>query len=236
MRHVCACGHGSASHHLFTGRCDRFKKCGCECFRMKSIIVPVASEVSPEDAGRAVRDTIRKEREKAGYATIHRSKMTSTWFWCWVSSQRDGECWLWIGGKDKDGYGRFTRGALKDVAAHRFAFAEVNGPIPPGKDILHSCDVRRCCNPSHLRPGTAVENTADKMARQRQARGSKIATAKMSEADVPAVSAEYAAGKTVDELAQKRSVSVTTIQRILNGRAWKHVSRDAVVIHNRRGF
>jgi hypothetical protein len=47
------------------------------------------------------------------------------------------------------------------VSAHRFAYELYNGPIPSGMHILHSCDVKHCVNPAHLRAGTHAENMAE---------------------------------------------------------------------------
>lgn len=49
--------------------------------------------------------------------------------------------------------------------AHREAYEREYGPIPPGKEILHSCDTQLCVEPTHLRVGTHVENEQDKIKR-----------------------------------------------------------------------
>jgi len=81
-----------------------------------------------------------------------------------------GECWLWIGGCFKEGYGRFTLdGHL--VLAHRIAYELWVGPIPNGLQLDHichnndatcaggsACIHRRCVNPAHLDPVTSREN------------------------------------------------------------------------------
>jgi hypothetical protein len=47
------------------------------------------------------------------------------------------------------GYGRFSfQGATCSV--HRTVYAAVYGPIPPRKQVDHSCNNRLCCNPFHL--------------------------------------------------------------------------------------
>ena len=57
------------------------------------------------------------------------------------------DCLLWTGYKDHDGYGRRHNGR----SAHQIAYEQAHGPIPPGMDVDHTCFVRACINPEHLR-------------------------------------------------------------------------------------
>lgn len=36
------------------------------------------------------------------------------------------------------------------VKTHRYIYAVVFGPPPPGVDVHHTCRTRRCVNPYHL--------------------------------------------------------------------------------------
>lgn len=78
-------------------------------------------------------------------------------------------CWLWLGSTDKDGYGLFELGG-KTQRAHKVAWEDRNGPLPEGKVLLHSCDVRNCVRAKHLTADTQQANVADaiKKGRQRQ--------------------------------------------------------------------
>ena len=63
-----------------------------------------------------------------------------------------GECWFWKGGKDEDGYGRFSFEG-KMVQAHVLAFEMFNEPLrDETKELHHECHTRNCVNPSHLTP------------------------------------------------------------------------------------
>ncbi|MCY0962603.1 HNH endonuclease signature motif containing protein [Streptomyces sp. H27-H5] len=72
-------------------------------------------------------------------------------------------CWLWKAHKSPTGYGRFklpgTEGAV--VQAHRWSYEHHHGPVPDGNVVMHTCDVRNCVNPTHLRTGTQGDNLKD---------------------------------------------------------------------------
>lgn len=68
-------------------------------------------------------------------------------------------CWLWSGWVNKKGYGRSWSSAhRKAVMVHRLTWAKVNGELPVGMVLDHSCRVRSCVNPDHLRLVTNREN------------------------------------------------------------------------------
>lgn len=68
-----------------------------------------------------------------------------------------GDCWLWTGTKDRDGYGKF-HAPNGTGGAHRAAFELWEGPIPKGLHIDHLCRVPNCVNPAHMEPVTPAEN------------------------------------------------------------------------------
>ena len=71
-------------------------------------------------------------------------------------------CWLWTGSRNNNGYGRFRLSRFgkrqRTVLAHRFAYEQVNGPIPDGLVVDHTCHNRHCVNPNHLRLVTNQDN------------------------------------------------------------------------------
>lgn len=68
-----------------------------------------------------------------------------------------GDCWEWLRGKDKDGYGKYRR-HNKHHRAHRYVWELLVGPIPAGLVIDHLCKNTSCVNPDHLEPVTWAEN------------------------------------------------------------------------------
>lgn len=87
-------------------------------------------------------------------------------FWSLVDRRDQQECWRWTAGRTGPGYGQIRWKSQRD-GAHRMAWALTHGPIPNGMHVLHKCDVRLCCNPSHLFLGTNADNVADKTAKGR---------------------------------------------------------------------
>ena len=71
-------------------------------------------------------------------------------------------CWEWIAGFSGVGYGRVASWIDKSRYAHRAMFSLAIAPIPDGIYVLHSCDNRKCINPSHLWSGSHLENQVDK--------------------------------------------------------------------------
>ncbi len=81
--------------------------------------------------------------------------------------QKTDDCWIWLGSKNSEGYGKFlfNEGQL----AHRYSYLLHYGHLPScdadGKKlvVMHACDNPECTNPDHLVLGTHKENTRDAM-------------------------------------------------------------------------
>src|SRR5881396_3383048 len=70
----------------------------------------------------------------------------------------NGECLIWDGTLDPDGYGRI-RFNKRHYLIHRFMFQLAYHPIPNEMVIDHQCRHRACINPWHLQAVTPLENT-----------------------------------------------------------------------------
>ena len=93
--------------------------------------------------------------------------------------KNDSGCFEWQGAKSGKGYGVIRHNG-RNLATHRIALAgALNKPdllnridrtasafIP--QYVLHSCDNPKCCNPEHLRLGTATDNADDCVTRNRR--------------------------------------------------------------------
>lgn len=71
----------------------------------------------------------------------------------WAKVEKTETCWLWIAGRQADGYGSITVGGSGKLA-HRVAYELVVGPIAKDLTLDHLCRVRHCVNPAHLEPVT----------------------------------------------------------------------------------
>lgn len=79
-------------------------------------------------------------------------------FWRRVVPCAMSGCWLWTGGTNNKGYGRYAPGR-KIYGAHRASYEALVAPIAPGLVIDHRvCKTPCCVNPAHLEVVTAVEN------------------------------------------------------------------------------
>lgn len=144
--------------------------------------------------------------------------------------QKTPGCWIWVGASAGDGYGMFIRGG-RQFMAHRLAYGAFVGPIQNGMVIMHVCDVRRCVNPDHLRAGTPQENVADKVAKNRHAKGETSGQARLTASQVLEIRAAYIPWKIgYGRLAKRYGVTREAIKDVVLRRTWAHVQEmpDAV--------
>lgn len=72
-------------------------------------------------------------------------------------------CWLWMGCRDKAGYGLFS--ARRQWRAHRYVYEQMvwwpkyQKSLPSELTLHHTCEVRACVNPAHLEPMSGADNS-----------------------------------------------------------------------------
>lgn len=153
-------------------------------------------------------------------------------FWKRVDICGLNDCWNWKSSiSKKTGYGKCKRNG-KHTSAHRMAHILTHGDIKNGLHVLHRCDNRPCCNPSHLFLGTHKDNMADAASKGRTWRGavppglkgSESACSKIKESDAAAIRLEYSSGNvTQAALGRKYCIGQDQISRIVNRKQWAHV-------------
>ena len=140
----------------------------------------------------------------------------------------DEDCWLWTGGKDKDGYGLFKIIPRHMKRATHVAWYIRHGRLPSkGMLICHKCDSPSCVNPSHLFEGTYNDNNKDMTNKGRAlVVGSKNGNSKLNESIVKEIkiTINNHPNYTNYYIADLFKVSYQTISGIRCGTFWKHVT------------
>lgn len=85
----------------------------------------------------------------------------------WQKVQKRGSCFLWLGGADTEGYGKFTINH-RSFRAHRVAYFLFYGIDPGDHLVLHRCDTPACVGPRHLFLGDQSDNIRDMDAKGRR--------------------------------------------------------------------
>lgn len=152
-------------------------------------------------------------------------------FWAKVDRCGPDECWPWTAAL-VGGYGQLFSGEQGSVPtrAHVMSWCLVNGPVPEGKWVLHTCDNRPCCNPGHLYAGTRQDNIDDMMESARHGRaampGSKNPNALMTEDTVREIRRRLAISDTYNgskRIIAEFGITKAMLYSIRHRKAWKHV-------------
>lgn len=130
-------------------------------------------------------------------------------------------CWLWSGSGTPRGYGIVSYGG-RQYYVHRVMYRALNGPIPPGYDVCHRCDIPSCARPDHLFVGTRADNVRDSVAKGRSGRlvGESSSMAKLTLSQVTEIRRRLSAGESGRSLAPHYGVAAETINSIRRGKSW----------------
>jgi len=129
-------------------------------------------------------------------------------------------CHIWLGGVDKDGYGKIQNNK-KHLRAHRVSYEFYVGIIPEGMLVRHTCDIPSCINPTHLLVGTPRDNSQDSLQRLRNYVGIKNARAILTEEQVSEIKNSHLK---VNYFMRKYNISRTAVRSIRIGRSWSHLN------------
>jgi hypothetical protein len=116
---------------------------------------------------------------------------------------------------------RTINGIVTRQRISRFVYEQKYGTIQRGLSVRHTCDNPLCINVEHLILGSNLDNIKDKVARNRQTKGTDVNTAKLTETQV--IEIINSKEKTCD-LMKRYGVSKTTICLIRKRKIWKHLT------------
>lgn len=144
-------------------------------------------------------------------------------FWDKVDVRGEDDCWPWQAHRHPSGYGIFWDNG-KNVRANRMALI-FSGHPPPFEEAmsLHSCDNPPCCNPKHLRWGTASENTQDFILRKGGHRGENSANASIDTTAASSIMKMRMEGKNISSISEALGIPKSTVEPVYTGRSWAHL-------------
>lgn len=128
----------------------------------------------------------------------------------------------------KDGYPGPIRRNGVNFTMHAYVYSTLKGNIGKGLVVRHTCDNPSCINPNHMILGSQKDNINDMVSRDRQAKGEKNGSAKLTEKDINFIleHTELSCPK----LAGKLKVHQATVWRIRQRKNWKHIRPDLGIV------
>ena len=159
-------------------------------------------------------------------------KQTPQSFWEKVSvdASHPQKCWEWLGACNSTGYGTVSVNG-KVYTAHRVAawysglITDINAPKHKSEKgfVLHTCDNRKCCNPTHFVIGNYSDNQKDAYTEKRklQPKGARHANSKLTTEQVSEIRNRYTNGEYQISLAREYGVSQRCISLIVRWETYK---------------
>lgn len=131
-------------------------------------------------------------------------------------------CWPWLGGLDRHGYGQ-VKYLSGNTGSHRAVYqAYKHLDLPRQRYVLHTCQLRTCCNHHHLYEGSQRRNVQDAIEY-----GSIVA--KLNDAKVLQMRRSYwSGGWSVRDLADVFHIRSSWVHTILLRKAWSHVQGEVI--------
>lgn len=150
----------------------------------------------------------------------------AAYFWSRVAVGAANACWPWCGGTVlRNGYGQ-VKFSQKKYLVHRLALMLSGQEVPDHMRVLHApvvCHNRLCCNPAHLRQGTASDNARDSVLDGTAAYlrpGKHAPNSKLGAAGAALARFLVGLGNSHAAVARWLSVSRATVSYALEGITW----------------
>ena len=147
---------------------------------------------------------------------------TYTRFWSKVDICEDDECWNWMASHNPETLRPMFRINTILVYAYRMAYALHHKRQLTTKYILHSCDNGSCCNPAHLREGTAKENIEDMMKRGRANNEAKVSK-KFTPEQINRIRQLAETGMTILDISRLLDTSFRAVRNIVLRHTYRYV-------------
>lgn len=155
---------------------------------------------------------------------------TERHFWSNVKVGAPTQCWPWRGKLNSSGYGSFSFEGRVD-GAHVWAFKFDRRKLKAKHCVLHRCDNRICCNPTHLFSGTKSDNSKDAWRKGRNIlqtnpeilpRGERHHNAKINEEKARQIRALWERGElNQSEIGSLFEITQANVSQIVRKKSWK---------------
>jgi hypothetical protein len=136
-----------------------------------------------------------------------------------AQTERQGDCLVFTGCRNRAGYGRVSLGDNRQALAHRVVWRRHNPTAPEPSVVMHTCDNPPCVERMHLQAGTRAENSADMVAKGRSplSRGERSGRAKLTSEQVAEIIRLRSAGHTTVAIAAQFGIHFAHVSRITRG-------------------
>lgn len=142
-------------------------------------------------------------------------------------SYSEDKCLIWPFAVDRHGYPRVgsKKSPLEARTAHRLMCIWKHGQPPfDGAEAAHSCGVRKCVNPIHIRWKTRLANNRERYLHGTMPMGESVGGSKLTEQQVLEI---YADQRRQVDIAAEYGCAQTLVSKIKRGEFWSHVTGHA---------